>query len=105
LKRLHLVKKTDQLIVQNFDNLHKVIKDGFFRKFTIWKIPADFKALLYWMKHKPLKNGYLMRNYTALIPTKIGAEPSGGETRLPPPCSQTNFQGPTVSYPASQPII
>jgi hypothetical protein len=65
LKRLHLVKKTDQLIVQNFDNLHKVIKDGFFRKFTIWKILADFKALLYWMKHKPLKNGYLMRNYTA----------------------------------------
>lgn len=67
-KGLRLVKRTDQLIIQNYNDLHGMIKNTIFRKFTIQEIPADFKGLLYWMKHKPLKNGYLMRNYAALIP-------------------------------------
>lgn len=67
-KGLQLVKKTDELVVQNYDHLHGVIKNTIFRKFTIQEIPPDFKELLYWMKHKPLNNGYLMRNFAALIP-------------------------------------
>ena len=40
-KGLQLVEKTDELIVQNFDNLHGAIKNTIFRKFTIQEIPAD----------------------------------------------------------------
>ncbi|KAJ1277666.1 hypothetical protein BS78_04G021000 [Paspalum vaginatum] len=67
-KGLSTLKKTDQLVAQNYDNLHSVILKIIFRKFTMQQIPADFRSLLYLMKHERINNGYLIRNCAALIP-------------------------------------
>ncbi|KAL6894045.1 hypothetical protein ACP4OV_008143 [Aristida adscensionis] len=67
-KGMTLIQKNEASIKKNYSDLHAVILKTIFRNQSIQQIPQDFKALLALMKHRPIGNSYLMRNYAALLP-------------------------------------